>query len=124
MSTDEPPIEEQYEDELNDAVDALLKARGCFDAEERQNGAHALEKCREILANIIRDIDGGEEHAPMWELASDDVEDYVGCELVDVAFSGLGSAAVLVFEREDGSLHGFKLTPRENICVCDVEVQG
>ncbi|ELY85404.1 hypothetical protein [Natrinema gari] len=107
---------------LDDADDALATARDALAAGDDQTAAHTLEQARETLANTIRGLDAGEDHSPVWELATDDFEDYVGCELVDLATSGFGTAAVLVFEREDGSLHGFKVTPRENVRVCDIEV--
>lgn len=107
---------------LRDATAELSDAHELMEKGREEEAMMAVEESMETLRNLVRSRDGSEEEAPMWEIAKDDVEDYVGCELADVAFGALGTSAVLVFERDDGSLHGFKLQPRENIMVCDVEV--
>jgi hypothetical protein len=108
------------EPRLADIGASLMEASNLAEDDEMR-GAMA-EKAREDLANYLREFDSGTDETPMWTLSKDDVQDYVGCELADVALGALGTSAILVFEREDGSLHGLKLAPRENIRVCNVEV--
>lgn len=107
---------------LNEASVKLEDANKLVEQGDEEQAMMAVEKCMEDLREAVAEHDIGKENAPLWEISRGDVESYVGCELVDVAFSELGSAAVLVFEREDGDLHGFKLTPRESVKVCDIEV--
>jgi hypothetical protein len=116
------PSEEALADEpqLADIAGSLMEASHLGDDDEKKGWL--AQKAREDLANYLRAFDSSEDERPMWSISRDDVDDYVGCELVDIAFGALGTSAVLVFERDDGSLHGLKLQPREDIKVCDVEV--
>lgn len=107
---------------LNDAYGKLHQANLREQYEERDEAMLAVEKCMEDLREAVAKHDAGEDDGPLWEIARGDVESYVGCELVDVAFGALGSSVVLVFEKEDGDLHGLKLMPRESVKVCDIEV--
>lgn len=107
---------------LNEASVKLEDANKLVEMGDEEQAMMAVEKCMEDLREAVAEHDVGKENAPLWEISRGDVEGYVGCELADVAFSELGSAVVLVFEKEDGDLHGFKLTPRESVKVCDIEV--
>jgi len=107
---------------LNEASVKLEDANKLVEMGDEEQAMMAVEKCMEDLREAVAEHDVGKENAPLWEISRGDVESYVGCELVDVAFGELGSAVVLVFEREEGDLHGFKLTPRESVKVCDIEV--
>lgn len=107
---------------LNEASVKLEDANFLVEHSDTEQAMMAVEKCMEDLREAVAEHDVGEENAPMWEISRGDVESYVGCELVDVAFSELGSAVVMVFEKNDGDLHGFKLTPRDAVKVCDIEV--
>lgn len=107
---------------LNEASVKLEDANKLVEMGDEEQAMMAVEKCMEDLREAVAEHDVGKENAPLWEISRGDVESYVGCELVDVAFSELGSAVVLVFEKGDGGLHGFKLTPRESVKVCDIEV--
>lgn len=123
MATDHDTDGTTVADRLADASSKLDDATALVERGDDGQAMMAVEQCMDDLREVVRQHDAGQEHAPMWEIAQSDVEDYVGCELVDVAFSELGTAVVLVFEKDDGDLHGFKLTPRESVKVCNIEVQ-
>jgi len=121
MSSEETVAQRTEEPRLDAIAESLMEAWHL--GEDDPKHAFLAQKARDDLANYLREVDSDTEESPMWELSQDDVADYVGCELADIAFGDLGTSAVLVFEREDGSLHGLKLQPREDIRVCNVEVQ-
>jgi len=115
---------DETDERLDEAAHKLSVARAAVEHEDEEGALAFVNEAMDELRDFVREADAGNENAPMWEIATDDVADYVGCELHDIAFGELGTSATLVFEREDGSLHGLKLAPRENIRVCDIEVRG
>lgn len=107
---------------LQDAQGKLRDANRLSQRDRDDEAMLAVEQCMEDLREAVATHDADAEDAPMWEIARGDVESYVGCELVDVAFGTLGGSVVLVFEKPDGDLHGLKLAPRKAVKVCDIEV--
>lgn len=116
------PEDKDIDELLLDAQEKLRDANRLTQSAEGDEAMMAVEQCMEDLREAVAQHDAGEKNGPMWEIARGDVESYVGCELVDVAFGALGSSVALVFEKEDGDLHGLKLAPRESVKVCDIEV--
>lgn len=107
---------------LYDANIKLRDANSRLHSDDSDEALMAVGECMEDLREAVAKHDVDAEGGPLWEISRGDVESYVGCELVDVAFGALGGSVALVFEKEDGDLHGLKLTPRESVKVCDIEV--
>lgn len=109
---------------LNEASLKLEDANKLVEAGDEEQAMMAVEQSMEDLREAIAEHDVEQEHGPMWKISRGDVESYAGCELVDVAFGELGTSVVLVFEKEDGDLHGLKIQPRDSVKVCDIEVSN